>query len=483
MKQSIVLQSVDSPRRDMEWRLFVAAKLAERGISSVIGSKSAIRGIHARSNNCIFLGRLGSNTGRTSTDRKYVEEMEKKKTALFFLHDEGALYYKGEYEGWVRRIYPEEYFSSEAMKKVLFWGEAQKKVFEDSPVSRKFQVIGFPRFDLCKPEFESIDSTAVNGLVKKYGNFILICGRFAAVNMVADDPSALGSRSFDMRLEGGALKTQKKEEILRSMFGAWEKVSLEFSQFVPAVAKLALDFPDLNIVLRPHPAEKESFYKEAFSHFQNVFIDKSGDVRPFIRACKVMVHSECTTGLEAELSRKPNINFRPCMNHPLSRDYEVAAVSDVGIIVKDYDELHKALSAQVENNFPFQKSSYDASKLVLNLREDVSSTDLICNLIEDYVKGNKKSSQIVSGYRSLNYLKYSGLVALKNFVKRCLGKIGVERYKKLAVGEGDLKFYEFKDRQIKALWDCFGSRDVNISNENGIIFVCPNNLIIKFKID
>jgi surface carbohydrate biosynthesis protein len=473
MKQSIVLQSVDSPRRDMEWRLFVASKLAERGISSVIGSKAAIRGIHARSTNCIILGRLNSNTGRTRADNNYVKEMETKKTALFFIHDEGGLYFKGEYAEWVRRIYPEEYFSSEALKKVLFWGEAQKNVFEDSPERHKFQVAGFPRFDLCKPEFESIDSTAVNDLKKKYGNFILICGRFAAVNMVADDPPSLGRRSYDMRVESGSLKTQKKEEILRSMFGAWEKTSLEFSQFVHAVARLALDFPKLNIVLRPHPAEKESFYKEAFSHFQNVFIDKSGDVRPFIRASFTVLHSECTTGLEAELSRKPNINFRPCMNLPLSRDFEVAGASDIGIIVEDYGELHKAVSALIDNNYIFQKSRYDASKLILNLREDISSTDLICNIIEEYAKGKKNPSQIVSGFGSLNYLKYISFVALKSFVKKGLGKIGVERFKKLAVGEGDLKFYEFKDHQIRTLWACFGSKNIKISNKNGIIFVIP----------
>lgn len=475
MKQSIVLQSVDSPRRDTEWRIFVAAKLAERGISSVIGSKSAIRGIHARSENCIFLGRLGSNTGRTSADVEYVKEMERKKTALFFLHDEGALYYRGEYEKWVRRTYPEEYFGSDAVKKVLFWGEAQKKVFKNSPNAHKFQVSGFPRFDLCKPKFESIDSAVVNDLVKKYGNFILVCGRFAAVNMVADDPSALGKRSYDMRVEGGALKTQRKEELLKSMFGSWEKVSLEFSQFVPAVARLALDFPDLNIVLRPHPAEKESFYKEAFSHFQNVYVDKKGDVRPFIRACKAMIHSECTTGLEAELSCKPNINFRPCMDNPLSHDYEVAGVSDIGIIVKNYEDLHNALLTLVKNNFPFQKSKCDASKLVLNLREDISSADLICDLIEDYFEGNTKPSQIVSQFRSLSYLKYSSLVSLKKVVKTCLGKVGAERFKKINVGEGDTKFYEFKGHHIKYLLGNFSSCDTNISTENGVIFVYPEN--------
>lgn len=473
MKQSIVLHAVDSPRRDMEWRLFLAAKLAERGITSIIGSKSAIRAIHARSKNCVFLGRLDSNTGRTKPDREYVSEMEKRGTSLLFLHDEGALYFKGEYEDWVRKIYPEEYFGSKAVKKVLFWGEAQRNLFKDSRYKDKFEVSGFPRFDLCKPGLSKIDESSVSNLQKRYGDFVLICGRFAAVNTVADDPSALGKRSYDIRVEGGALKTKRKDEILRSMFGAWEKVSLEFSQFVPAVARLALEFPHLNFVLRPHPAERESFYKEAFGHFDNIFIDKSGDVRPFIRASRALIHSECTTGLEAELSRKPSINFRPCADHPMSRDYEVSGASDVGVIVKNQDELLECLTAMDANDFSYRKTAYDPSHLILNFKEEFSSIDLVCDIIDTYSGSSGLSSKILSGYGAPNYLKHSLLLGFKRLAKRILGIIGFERFKKISAGAGDLKFYQYNDGRINELWASVGSKKSEIRPVGDLIYVRP----------
>ncbi|MDX1695690.1 MAG: hypothetical protein R3208_18130, partial [Ketobacteraceae bacterium] len=199
MKNTIVLQSIDSPRRDTEWRIYLANKLAEKGISSIIGSKSAIRLIHMKSKNCIFLGRLDTNTGRTESDKRYIKEMEKNDTALFFMHDEGALYNKGHYEEYVRRIYPEDYFSKGTMKKVFFWGDSQKYIFKDSVYASKFCVTGFPRFDLCKPNYNFIDHFSTKDLHDEYGDFILVCGRFAAVNMVEDDPSALGKRAFDIR--------------------------------------------------------------------------------------------------------------------------------------------------------------------------------------------------------------------------------------------------------------------------------------------
>lgn len=475
MNNKIVLQSVDSPRRDMEWRLFMAAKLAEKGIASVIGSKAAIRAIHARSKNCVFLGRLDSNTGRTKHDKKYLKEMEDKGTAMFFLHDEGGLYYKGEYEEWVRRIYPEEYFGNEVFKKILFWGEAQQKFFLKSPYKDKFKVTGFPRFDLCKPEFDSIDKAKVSTLNEKYGDFILICGRFAAVNMVADDPSSLGKRSFDIREEGGALETKTKEDVLRSMFGAWEKVSLEFSQFVPAVARLALDFPELNFVVRPHPAERESFYEDAFVHFDNIYIDKSGDVRPYIRACKAVVHSECTTGLEADINCKPNINFRPCADQKLPQKYEVAGASDIGIIVKNYNELQSVISELMEENFPFRKSDYSSKVLIENIMQEFYSSDYICRLIVDFFESNERKSKIDHEYHSYNYVAHAGMSFVKTSIKKVLGLIGFEKYKRLIVSEGDLKHYQFSESQIKTLWKALRTKNAELKQVKDIIYIDPSD--------
>ncbi|GAA0841435.1 hypothetical protein GCM10009113_07910 [Marinobacter szutsaonensis] len=451
----------------------MAAKLAERGCASIIGSKSAIREIHARSENCVFLGRLDSNTGRTSYDREYVKEMEKKGTALFFMHDEGGLYFKGEYDDWVRKIYPEDYFGSSALKKVMFWGDSQRDVFRNSPFTSKFEVTGFPRFDLCKPEFGAIDDGSVADLKKKYGEFILVCGRFAAVNMVADDPSALGQRSYDIRVEGGSLKTKGKEQIIRSMFESWGKVSQEFSQFVPTIAKLALDFPEINFVLRPHPAEKESFYKDAFVHFDNVFIDKTGDVRPFIRACQALIHSECTTGLEAELCCKPNINYRPCADLPISGEYEVAGASDIGVIVKNYNELSEYLESIYAENFPFEHSPYNPERLIANTQEEFYSADRICDLIMDWSDQVSVSSSVKSKISSYDYILYYVKQITKKVVKKALGYLGVEKFKRLIVGGGDLKFYQYSDEEIERIWKAVGSEDTELATVGGVIYVRP----------
>ena len=88
--KKIVLQTIDSPRRDLEWRVFMALKLSHEGISSVIGSVGQINSLLEKSENCIYFGRFGGASGRTEFDKRTIELMQENNTSMFFLHDEGA---------------------------------------------------------------------------------------------------------------------------------------------------------------------------------------------------------------------------------------------------------------------------------------------------------------------------------------------------------------------------------------------------------
>ena len=61
----IIFQVIDSPRRDLEWRLYMALRFSKQGISSVIGDTHQIKPIHEKSKNCIWFGRLAGANGRT----------------------------------------------------------------------------------------------------------------------------------------------------------------------------------------------------------------------------------------------------------------------------------------------------------------------------------------------------------------------------------------------------------------------------------
>jgi surface carbohydrate biosynthesis protein len=467
--KKIVLQTIDSPRRDFEWRVFMALKFSKEGISSIIGNTNQIKIIHEKSENCLFFGRLAGNTGRTNFDLNTLDTCKKNNTSLFFLHDEGGFHNVGSYQDDVKRIYPKNHFSNPVFKRVYFWGKEQMDVFKHHPEKHKFRLTGSPRFDLCHPSYDYIDQDTVKGLKKKYSDFVLISGRFAVVNMVPDDPSILGKRAYEIRVEGGALENSTKSDVLSSMFKEWEKVSFEFTQFVPMISQLASDFPDLNFVLRPHPAERSSIYKDAFSHYDNIFIDKSFDIRPFIRASKAVIHSECTTGIEAEISAKPNINFRPCLGMEKFKDFSVAGVSDIGILVKNYNQLHDSLNMLIKTDFKFIKCSYDASGYLLNSKDNILSSDIILNEIKDFcrkdVLESKVSSKIALSKLSLSDFKY--------FMKSILKYLWVRLIFNKYIKSGDSKLFFYSSNDIKKIWGDFGGKPECIKIKHGVVYTYP----------
>ncbi len=471
MSKGTVLQSVDSIRRDLEWRVYMAYKLSNAGYDSVIGPKEDVRRIHAGSRNCIFLGRLDSNTGRMDVDVQYLKDMEKRNTSLYFLHDEGALYFSGEYEEAVKRIYPEEYFGLPVMKRVLFWGDKQKCYFADPSYQDKLLVTGFPRFDLYQTEYSDMDKGRLPALQGKYGDYVLVCGRFAAVNTVPDDPGYLSKRLYDIRVEGGSLNTRTRDEILVSMFESWEKAAKEFASFLPAIAKLAMENPDINFVVRPHPAERESVYRESLSHFGNVFIDKSGDVRPFVRAAKLVIHSECTTGIEAEIAKVPNINYRPCMDVSAYSPYTVSGVNDVGYVVKTYPELSQKVADVIAGGFTFEPVEMGVQDYIVNVLPEVNAADEIVKVIAENHGSDSPPASLLAAENLASYASANIKLKLKKIIKSLLGWLGYSRFNMKAFSEGDLKNVKFDSQEIASMWEALGGDPGLIKSSSGVIYV------------
>lgn len=465
-QKKIVFHSIDSPRRELEWRLFVAIKLAEKGFTNIIGSKTEIEYLHENSRNCVFLGRLNSVTGRTKSDIRYLKRMEVNGTKMFYLHDEGGFYFRGEYDEAVKKIYPDELFGSSAIHNVFFWGEKQRRVFENHKNYSKLHVTGSPRFDLLKSGFSHIDSEYVKSIKERYGKFVLVCTRFGAVNRVPDEPTTLSKRSFDIRVEGGALKKFSKEEIFETMFSAWEKISYEFTSFVPTLAKLVQDFPDVNFVIRPHPAERQSFYSDSFAHFNNVFVDKSGDVRPFIRASEVVIHSECTTGVEAEIAGRPTINFRPCMNIEKYAPFSVEGVSNVGLLCCDYESLYDSLQSALSGQSQSNDSLHNAAPYLANVMGNSFAFERIVQMIDEFCGARLETSHlpilpIRSRFQFIRYIK-NKLRTFRDLVVNAA-----------ALKKGDSKFYYYSDTELQRFLKNVSTNDVKIWRKGRNIWVAP----------
>lgn len=461
-----VIQSIDSPRRELDWRLMIAAELYKRGISSFIGSKTQVELVNAISKNCVYFGRLNGVTGRSVIDQSFMKTAEDNGTKIFFLHDEGGFYFSNEYESAVRKIYPESLFEHSCFKRVYFWGKKQEQVFNESPSKNKFKVSGNPRFDLLRSQYDDYEKQKIADLKSKFGKYVLVCTRFGAVNRVPDEPGTLSKRSFDIRVEGGALDYTDRNGILETMFSAWSKIGHEFSDFVLGIAKLSIQFPETNFIIRPHPAEKQSFYDDAFSHFPNVFVTKDGDAREWIKGAFTMIHSECTTGFESLVAGVPVINFRP-----VESEYKVACVSEVGTQCRTVEELISVFSRI--RNAKETIINDDISKIVSQYVKNYSgelASELIVNDILSFVEDEEVNSRI----KVSCFLK--SIYAWKLLFIEIARKI-VNKWKLFfTVNKGDLKFYRFRNREIKRKWK-------QLTGSNSGISIVAGSIIVRARKD
>jgi hypothetical protein len=96
------------------------------------------------------------------------------------------------------------------------------------------------------------------------------------------------------------------------------------------------------MVLRPHPSENHDIYNQLAERFKTIKIDNSGNIIPWLLACKAMVHNGCTTGAEAYLLRVPAISYLPTFNKTYDYDWQ-GLPTRLSYQCFSFDELRQTL--------------------------------------------------------------------------------------------------------------------------------------------
>jgi surface carbohydrate biosynthesis protein len=179
---------------------------------------------------------------------------------------------------------------------------------------------------------------------------------------------------------------------------------------------LARDFPDTQIIVRPHPFEKPDTYHKPLEHLGNVAVDGEGPVQPQILTSSVVIQRSCTTAIEAGLARIPTLSpqwFKaPCFM-PMAEAVSIPCHSYsqvhsilMSIFRRDYQlpcDIQRAIQTTVDDWF--YKCDGQSHKRVSNAIIEKLNTKRTVNerLCARFLNGLGISSPL-----SLNYL--SGLI-------------------------------------------------------------------------
>jgi len=305
MKKSLIIP-VENQVREFDPKLLLACIAARRGFSAMIGSRWEIDNRIASFPKSIYLSK--SMTARGGKMLQIIRKIGHEVVAW----DEEALVHLPPETFFSRRISPT---GIKQVTHLFAWGQDNADLWRQYPSlspETPIHTTGNPRGDMLRPEMRDFYAEEIAEIRKVYGKFILINTNFNHVNafyphqnlfMPAEkhgDAPRFGKAARGMTREfAEGLRAHKQE-----LFDAFQKL-------IPELAKA---FPDLTIVIRPHPTENHAAYRKIATKCQRVRVTNDGNVVPWLLATKVLVHNGCTTGVEAYVMKVPAITYRASIN-------------------------------------------------------------------------------------------------------------------------------------------------------------------------
>jgi len=301
-KKPLLLIPVENQVRELDPKLLLACVAAERGFTSVIGSRREMEFNIDRFPRSIYLSK--SMTVRSLLFFRVAQHFD----VDIVTWDEEALVH----------LPPETYFSRRldhrAIKYVshLFaWGEENARLWRQYPHlpdGIPIHVTGNPRSDMLRHELRPFYQKEVEEFKARYGDFILVNTNFNHVNAFGPDMNLFRpTKNSGRKAKFGRAARGMSREYAEGLRDHKQVVFQDFQLIIPLLEKA---FPENAIVVRPHPTENHEVYRKIADQCQRVHVTNEGNVVPWLMATKAVIHNGCTTGVEAYLTGTPAISYR-----------------------------------------------------------------------------------------------------------------------------------------------------------------------------
>jgi len=356
---------IETTARELDGKLLLAAEAVTRGYAVIIGSKGSTLNVAKRVRQGIWLDK-GHGDHYIDARFKSLVDANIHCTALdeegfVFANDEAYLKNRGIKTGAALT-----YLSS-----IFVWGHHQKSILERFTTSSgKLVITGNPRFDIVQPKFRNFFSRETGEIKRTYKNYILINTNFAA-----------GNRSFsykksylDEKNDLGIINSQDDLEFYKG----WQeyKQSL-FQHYCEMARSLATKVPEVNVIVRPHPSEECTTWRRELNGFSNIHVCREGNVINWILGSRAVIHSGCTTGIEAFVAEVPVLRYHPLYDER----YESPLSNSLGDSAADLETLIEKARQIVQGCF---KEGTHKSEILKRHLENIEGSWAYENIINEF---------------------------------------------------------------------------------------------------
>lgn len=412
---------IETKVRELNGKLWLAAHLAERGYQVAIGELSNIKKNLSLFKPHIYIG----DSAVEKKSRIELYRRLKQANVLVVVHDtEGGI------------IYSHDYYKGRLSKNVLesvdcflAWGEETEGIFRDVWEDENIVAapVGNPAFDLLSSKYRNFYEKETTLLQERFGRFVLVNTHFGFYNHYDRD-----SYVEPLRGKFPGLFTFKKKL---------------FYAFVDAILNLCEANESINFVIRPHPSEDFSRYRDIFQKSNNVFVEHDLSVHPWAIAASLVFHNGCTTGVEAALLERPVVSYRPVTDDK----WDVYLPNFVSQQAETVPELQNYIDTYCTSS-PLEVKLDDEKKRVLQRIlhvQDGRSAERICDVF-DLLQCSWDID--IDKHPSKSVIKYPKYV-LQNVLNR-MKKVGVS---KTTQGYAKQKFSQITYEELEGLLKIFKS--------------------------
>jgi len=398
MKKRIYLM-IEILKREIDSRIYFAIKAAFKDFSIVIGNKSDIWARRDElQKGVVFFKSLGK------TNLKLIKDLKKSghKIAAW---DEEAFVMPKKFNFFIKRRIFEK--NLKYVDYFFTWGNREQKYLKSYYKKYKqiFYKTGNTRIDVLKKKNLPILFEEKNEILNKYGKFILFLTNFGFTNNSMHDEK----KDFLYYLKlNGLIKEKTPDYNYAKGEVSFEKKNLnQLPKFIKSFSK---SFPNKQLIIKPHPSEKNQIYFSMSKNYQNVKVvsDKIRSNLSWIMASEILISVNCTSSVEAYFMKKPSINFIQFndKNHdfflPKKLSINIYKVSYLIHFIKNYFKSNNYKKYLNNNHLNTKKINKNLKISFSNYSEETCSAENMLKILKKLklkdVKLDKRDSSLYFFY-------------------------------------------------------------------------------------
>jgi surface carbohydrate biosynthesis protein len=355
---------IETKVRELHGKFFFAFVAAEKGFDVAVGGQHEIRDLITRAPAGIYMDK-----SIAETKRGWFRKIRGAGHTLCSWDEEGLVVFDADSHFRLRICVD----LLKQTSRYFGWGPSEiDTIAERVPECRdKLYATGNPRFDMLRPELRGVYDPAVRSLREEYGRMLLVNTNFAFANFFAGP--------------------EKVREVYQSysisedpeFFNGWEEAqhkSLEL--FIGMLPRLSETYPDHTIVIRPHPSEGFALWEELAAAHDNLVVRADRNVYDWILASELLIHFNCTTGIEAFFLGVPAISYRA----PGLEKFHQPLPNHLSMICNSEEELFPLVAEIVGKGDSFPKLADEEPRMEIVRRfitgmEGPSASDRIVDML------------------------------------------------------------------------------------------------------